>query len=94
MSVFGGYKGHWEPTEAVVVTAESYLEAAEAAINSINVRDLAMMKGLRRPPRARSRPRSKGQRYKKESRRGFNSLWAGDPGRPWDAGLSLLASGM
>ena len=40
MSVFGGYKGHWEPTEAVVVTAESYLEAAEAAINSINVRDL------------------------------------------------------
>ena len=50
MSVFGGYKGHWEPTEAVVVTAESYLEAAKAAIDSINKRDLMEIKCFKRPP--------------------------------------------
>ena len=47
MSVFGGYKGHWEPTEAVEATAESYLKAAGAALDSIKMPDLALFKNLK-----------------------------------------------
>ena len=50
MSVFGGSKGPSEPTEAVVATAESYLKAAEAALDSIKMPDFALFKNLKRPP--------------------------------------------